>query len=407
MKVLAYFPHNPFPPRSGAHHRCRQVLDALVGQGHEVTLASNGSHSEPDWTSHSLDFARQAGYSDVLLYREGLAGKLERRAERWGRILRRQDESPLHAMACPPEMQRWFRRVLAQVKPDVVLVNYAYFEPFRAIAAAAGVRTVLETHDLLTTSFALRARAARLLAECDRDAAAVDAVEPAAWSSESSPPSPEEIAVLRRFDTTIFISAAEQRLAAAAGGGGNFQLLPFTMAALPGDKLPGDEALFVAGANPFNELAVRLLTHRVVPAVVARCPDFRVRVAGRVPTAGASRHPAVSLAGGYEEVAPLYASCRLVVSPVFGGTGQQIKISEAMAHGRAVVAFASIAGSSPLIAGETGRAEHDVEGMVRALAELWSDPEACRRYGQAGRLALDRQAEPFTGERIAAIVLGG
>ena len=49
MKVLFFFPHNPYPAKSGAHKRCLEMLSGLRELGCEVTLMSSTLSSETPW----------------------------------------------------------------------------------------------------------------------------------------------------------------------------------------------------------------------------------------------------------------------------------------------------------------------------------------------------------------------
>ena len=46
-KALFFFPHNPWPPRTGAHCRVLQMLSGLRELGCHITLASTSLYSEP------------------------------------------------------------------------------------------------------------------------------------------------------------------------------------------------------------------------------------------------------------------------------------------------------------------------------------------------------------------------
>ena len=52
--VATFFPHDPFPPKRGAHHRCMQVITGLQELGCEVVLCGSTLLSETSW-----DEARQ------------------------------------------------------------------------------------------------------------------------------------------------------------------------------------------------------------------------------------------------------------------------------------------------------------------------------------------------------------
>lgn len=53
---------------------------------------------------------------------------------------------------------------------------------------------------------------------------------------------------------------------------------------------------------------------------------------------------------------PIYQQAKFAICPLIGGTGQQVKIIEAMAHGLPVVALHNVSESSPI--------EHGVNGFI-------------------------------------------
>src|SRR6185436_18574699 len=92
--------------------------------------------------------------------------------------------------------------------------------------------------------------------------------------------------------------------------------------------------------------------------------DFDLQVTGYL-TGRVVAARGVTLAGHVPDLRAAYARARFMVCPVFGGTGQQIKIVEAMAHGLAVVALRGAARNSPV--------RHGVNGFVAADAAEFAE----------------------------------
>src|SRR5438552_12170442 len=77
--TLVYFPHNPWPPRTGAHRRCMQTLDGLVQLGAAVHLASTFRFTDTPWTVESIEGLRSRGIKGVWLHKPFRGqGRLER-----------------------------------------------------------------------------------------------------------------------------------------------------------------------------------------------------------------------------------------------------------------------------------------------------------------------------------------
>jgi len=110
-----------------------------------------------------------------------------------------------------------------------------------------------------------------------------------------------------------------------------------------------DEVLFVGnGSHDANRDGMAWFIARVWPLVAgARRPGARLRIAGIGRWAEGlgrlARAPGVTIRGSVPAVGPEYASARVVVCPLFVAAGSQLKLIEACAHGRPVVATPAVA----------------------------------------------------------------
>ena len=102
----------------------------------------------------------------------------------------------------------------------------------------------------------------------------------------------------------------------------------------------GGGLLFVGSAAAANVDGMKWFLAEVWPLISLRLPDVRLKVAGTVCTAlaGAARLPGVALLGRVPDLAPLYRRADVVISPLRAGSGLKIKLIEALAHGKPVVA---------------------------------------------------------------------
>lgn len=67
-KILFFFPHNPYPPKSGAHKRCLEILAGLKELGCAVTLLSSTLSSETQWDSSSIQHLEENLVKEVRVY---------------------------------------------------------------------------------------------------------------------------------------------------------------------------------------------------------------------------------------------------------------------------------------------------------------------------------------------------
>jgi glycosyltransferase involved in cell wall biosynthesis len=88
---------------------------------------------------------------------------------------------------------------------------------------------------------------------------------------------------------------------------------------------------------PANAIGARAVVESVIPAVVAARPDVQFRFVGRAFPAGLS-HPNMEVAGFVDDLVREYRRASVVLVPVEMGGGIKIKLVEALACGRCVVA---------------------------------------------------------------------
>src|SRR5438045_6199708 len=81
LQVLVYFPHNPWPPRTGAHRRCLQMLDAFLQIGARVHLASTKQFSDQPWTEDAVRALQTRGLERVWIYQRSRGKALLERLE--------------------------------------------------------------------------------------------------------------------------------------------------------------------------------------------------------------------------------------------------------------------------------------------------------------------------------------
>ena len=143
-----------------------------------------------------------------------------------------------------------------------------------------------------------------------------------------------------------------------------------------------------------NLEAAWFLAQRVFPIVLRKNPAARLKLAGaNLPAADKVKLCSlgyVDLLGAVAESDELYRQCRVIALPVFVRGGVPLKLVEALAREKAVVA------SPELVTGLAVRDGHDVlvreglEDFAHAISLLLSDDPLCRHLGQNGRKTFMR-----------------
>ncbi|NJM27253.1 MAG: glycosyltransferase family 4 protein [Pseudanabaena sp. RU_4_16] len=151
-------------------------------------------------------------------------------------------------------------------------------------------------------------------------------------------------------------------------------------------------AIFPVGPNPFNLQGYFYFLKRILPQVLQQVPSFRMQVTGSIwNNISLDKVDGVDFSGFVPDLAAEYAQSRFLICPVFGGTGQQVKIVEAMAHGLPVVALKDAARRSPLQHQINGLVAENAEEFSECVIRLWEDRNLCRQLGYAARDTIASQ----------------
>ncbi len=269
------------------------------------------------------------------------------------------------------------------IDPDLIVVSYAQFDSLVPHSAAG--QTVIDAVDLVAVSQAMFRKLSPFLR---KQAPFVTGDVPDEVLSErfladiQRSMSPQEMKIYDRYTDTVAISAVDEARIAACTSTTRVSCIPMTCAPLDVDNGYDGPALFVGGANPFNLQGMLWFAKRVLPRVRTDAPDFTVDLVGRafapwVPDEG------IVDRGYVADLLPLYRSARFAVCPLLAGTGQQVKIVDAMARGVPVIATPLTASSSPIVDGENGFVAATAEEFSDRVATLWRDQALCRSLGLA------------------------
>lgn len=145
--------------------------------------------------------------------------------------------------------------------------------------------------------------------------------------------------------------------------------------------------MFLGGYYYFPNLnAANFLIEQIWPQISKARPDAKLIMAGTCPENIRSYYakvPGVEFTGFVEDLDKLYARTRIVCCPILSGGGTRVKIIEAAAYGKPIVA-------TPI--GAEGLSMHDdnellirtsADEIVQACLQLLSNDNLCQRLGTA------------------------
>jgi glycosyltransferase involved in cell wall biosynthesis len=394
MKVLFHFMHNPCPARTGAHRRCLWMLQNFVSSGADVVLASSTTHTEQPWSEEAKRALLAEGLTKVCVYEHTL---FTRAVNRWERrsAANAADNELYREQMCEPSYKRWFRRLVEKESPDLIVMNYAWFDQLMQHGAWSSIRRAIETHDILSVNKAYRDHACKQLAARAAGAAPEQVYNLQLMKEIPVPNVDSEMQIYDQYNLTIAISGAEDAILKAKLKESEVGLVP--IGEVPRDiKNTYSEGILLAmGPNPFNQLALGFFCEQVWPKAHKLNPKIKAFITGSVqppcPIPEGIQH-----LGFVSNLSQLFETVRFAVSPVFIGTGQQVKIVEYLANGLGVVAL-DVPTVSPLLKnGKSGLVVKDAAEMAEAIAALYDDVDRCRRYGTTAKEIIQQDFQNNT-----------
>lgn len=397
MKVLIHFMHNPWPPRSGAHRRCLWMLENFMNAGADVTLVSSTTHTEQPWTDTAISHLKSKGIRLVEVFTpDRISRVFDRSIGRIEKKINRNSNSIYAEMECGLSYRRWFRQVVERVVPDSIVISYAWFDQLMRHDRWQGIQRHIDTHDIVAITKLYRDHACDLLAAREAGAAAHDIYNLKLMDELALPNIDAEIDIFDHYNNTIVVSEADLILLRSRLKKSRVCLIPIGERPRHLNNEYRDGVLLAMGPNPFNRLALGFFCELVWPLVRKLIPQASAYITGSVAPPCPLPEGIVNL-GFVDDLRPLFENVKFAVSPVFLGTGQQVKIVEFLSCGLGVVAL-DVPTVSPLLKhGVNGMITRNAEEMAVAISDLYQDRTRCMAYGKAGRELIASDTEENAG----------
>jgi glycosyltransferase involved in cell wall biosynthesis len=286
----------------------------------------------------------------------------------------------------PPGMRAWFRSAVEELAPDYIFMTYLFWDGLLEHQELWDILTVVDTQEIASLNTPMEQEALRffgkrplVLDEVPDEALALDF-----YKKLKLRPSRAEFRLCDKYDYTISIAPREFELIEQHVRRTKLFYLPVTCEPVLVDNTYQGPALFPSGPNPFNVQGYCFFARHVLPLILKADSSFELALSGvwskELPGA---EH--VRALGYVPSMSELYQNGRVLISPVFGGTGQQVKIVEAMAHGLPVVAIRDAVDETLVVHGETGYLAEGREDFAEYCLRLWQDEGLARKLGEAAR----------------------
>jgi hypothetical protein len=390
-KVLFFFPHNPYPAKSGAHKRSLEMLMGLKELGCKVTLLSAHISSGTPWSDASIRELEKNYVEKVYIYETSfLDRKILRVLDKFYRETKRKP-SLASIFHTPPGMRAWFSDMVEKTSPHFVLMNYAHWDGLLKHKALKSIPCIIETHDLLTLNSQMQATLTPHLTHTALKTGEIreEVLDENYFKKLDLQPSKKEFKIYDQYDYTIAISKEEAAAIQKNTTKTKIILIPVTQEPCDLQNSYTGASVFPIGPNPFNIQGYLYFIKKVLPKILKSEPSFSVDVTGFFwNNVSLEPCPGIELRGFVPDLKTIYQQAGFLICPVFGGTGQQVKVVEAMAYGLPVVALRQAADRSPIQHGINGFIADNADEFANYALQLWKDRELCRQLGNAARKTI-------------------
>jgi glycosyltransferase involved in cell wall biosynthesis len=379
MKVLFVTPYLPGPPVFGGQRRIHGLMTALA-KSHEVSLLSlvDGAADLREGLRDASRYCRQVVTVPDRLHR--VSGKLKRLLQLQSMLSTESWEQRLHRR---PAVQKALNEHLEAHRYDIINVEFSFMGGYRfpVPRGKGSTRLVLDGHNV---EYDILRRTAADATRLDRKL--YNALNYRKLKRE-------ELAAWARFDGCTFTSERDEGIARKEVPSARTAVIPngvdvHAFAPRPGERTPQKTVLFFGAINYFpNTDAVLFFLREVAPLLARRHPDALIRIVGpgAPPEVVALASDRVQVVGFVDDLPAEIARASVVVAPLRIGGGTRLKIVEAMAMAKPIVATTLGAEGLDVQSEQDILLADEPEALARAIGRVLDDETLAARLGEAAR----------------------
>jgi glycosyltransferase involved in cell wall biosynthesis len=353
VRILLLTPRLPWPPIDGGRIAMGRLAEGLAHAGAEVEIVSlnprkhraEGALAPVPVEAIDIDTSRIA----------------------WSR-----DAPFIISRFLSNDFREAIRRALRRFKPDVVQIESPFLMPYADVVRnESNARIALRS---LNVEF----RIWEGLAANERNPLRRFALRRVAASLKTY-----EVRHLNAVDAVIPISTADAEDFLRLGCTRPMHVVPCGIT-LSDVGSPETGTVGFIGSLDFrpNQEAVRWIIDELWP----RVPNARLFIAGSgAPDLLRARGPNIEFLGEVAEAQAFLRRMSVIIAPLFAGGGMRIKVLEAMALAKPIVATTLGAGGIDIENGQDILIADEVTSFAEAVNRLLRDPETATRIGNAAR----------------------
>jgi glycosyltransferase involved in cell wall biosynthesis len=375
MEVLMLSPEPPYPLNGGGAFRTASLLHyfARFAQVDLVLISESG---RPALLPPGLVRSQQV--IPLPHHNPGVAARYIRNARRAIR-------------GVPPLIERFaglsapIERAISGRHYDVGVVEHFWCAPYVDQITTSCTETVLDLHNIESV----------LHERCSRFGNGLIRTGHRRFASSSRK---LESALLPRFSAILATSEEDARLVRGLAQGARVHVYPNSLPWVEAPHCPESPRLVFSANFEYhpNIDAVRFLVGEIWPDLRKLHPELRLRLVGRgdrfirhLLPPGSPENTGIEVTGQVEDARAEIAQARIVLAPLRAGSGTRIKILEAWAAARCVVATPLAAEGLAAQDGVNIALESDPGRFAARVALLLDDSAARQRLAAQGRRTFE------------------
>jgi glycosyltransferase involved in cell wall biosynthesis len=370
-RICIFFPHNPWPPKTGAHTRFLIMIQKLTELGWNIIFISSTFYSDQKWKVESIKLLENQFNITVAVL------DLDSSDITFVQAFSLQNKAINNEYYSPPGFRKKFKEITLKVNPQIILINYSFWAGLIEDQSFANIHKIIDTHDILSINNFIRASLHQNIRLNHKESENL-------WERiKSLNLENTELKNLSLFDRIIAISEWDKLIFEKFLKKKKIEMIPLIPTSW--QKIPVDitknKVIFIGSDNPSNLNGLNYFIEEVLPLILVENKNFILEVYGSISNHFSSIN-GIHLNGWIENIEDVYKNALFSICPLLLGTGQQAKVSEALSFGVPVVLNKNMADSNLVINGVNGLIFNGSFDFKNICLKLLNNPELALELGE-------------------------
>ena len=273
---------------SGAHVRCLETLNGLIKLNCEIIFISSTMTSETKWNSASIEHLKKMGVRDVKIYKSMFIDLFFTSFRKLYSLFNLMP--PLSSFIySPPLFRMWFKKIQSTTSPEIIWMNYSYWDRLVDRKKRNNSILVIDYYDLVSRNYLMQKEISKYILKDKSSLTLIDdrILNEDFFSDKNYSVESEEFKIITSYDKIVAISSGEEDAIKRSNPLVNVIHIPVTYEPSKKNNLYNGPAIFVTGPNLFNIQGFFYFTKKVFPIIQQKSPEiyhvgnwFRPKVGG-------------------------------------------------------------------------------------------------------------------------------